>query len=142
MKHTHSDNPDILERAREQGLATPSAGMRVPDGYFADFNRRMAEALPHRPEAEDPDYQPVDLRPNWWSRVRPFAYMAAMFAGIWLMLQMFAMMGGQGTQLEPTDKYPVLAEAFADDDFMYDYVYADYNSYDLLDDMDYDDSNN
>ena len=42
----------ILEQARQAGLAKPSAGMTVPEGYFADFAERMSSQLPERPEAE------------------------------------------------------------------------------------------
>lgn len=125
-------NDSILEQARSRGLASPSAGMRVPDGYFDTFADRMSQRLPYRPEAEDPAYSPPQQRSAWWARVRPYAYMAAMFAGIWLMLQMFAMMGGQGKKLEPMGSNPVMAAAFNDDDFMYDYLYDDMDSYELF----------
>jgi len=46
-----SDN--ILDQARNRGLATPQAGMSVPDGYFGSFVREMADKLPYRPEIED-----------------------------------------------------------------------------------------
>ena len=44
------DRENILEKARKEGLATPSAGMKVPDGYFASFAENMAAMLPERPE--------------------------------------------------------------------------------------------
>ena len=31
----------------------------------------------------------VDERPTLWTRLRPYAYMAAMFAGIWCMMKVF-----------------------------------------------------
>ncbi len=120
----------ILDRASRQGLNTPSAGMKVPDGYFEDFAARMAVALPERPELENPEAAARAERPTLWRRVRPYVYMAAMFAGIWLMLQMFAMIG-MGSKLKPMDQNPVLAEALSDDDFMFDYLYDDYSTYEL-----------
>ena len=137
----NKDNKDsILEQARRRGLANPSAGMHVPDGYFADFTERMSRSLPYRPEAEDPHYKPADTRSNWWARIRPYTYLAAMFAGIWLMLQMFAMMGGQGASNKPMDSNPVLAAAFSDDDFIFDYLYDDMGTYELLSNISEDDA--
>lgn len=92
-------------------------GMTVPDGYFADFALRMEAALPEREKPAEP------ARRTRWQIIRPYAYMAAMFAGIWCMLQMFAMMGGTGTSAVSPDTNPVLAEAISDDSFMDDYYY-------------------
>lgn len=123
-------NESILESASRRGLKTPSAGMGVPRGYFEDFSARMAAKLPERPEAEAPEKLQNAVKPSFWRRVRPYVYMAAMFAGIWLMLQMFAMMG-MHSRLKPMDQNPVLAEALSDDDFMFDYLYDDYSTYEL-----------
>ena len=61
-------------------------GFREPEGYFDDFVRRMEPQLPRREEVENP--LPV-RKPTLWTRMRPYTYMAAMFCGIWLMLQLF-----------------------------------------------------
>lgn len=58
------------------------AGFRVPEGYFEDFNARMSSSLP------DVELTKKEA-PTLWTRIRPFVYMAAMFAGVWLMLHMF-----------------------------------------------------
>ncbi len=121
----------ILDKCTESGLATPSAGRSVPEGYFAEFNRRMADMLPDRPELERPDEYYCAQRRTFWQKVRPYVYMAAMFAGIWLMLQMFNMMGNAG-KLEPMEDNPVLAEALSNDEFVYDYIYDDMDSWDLV----------
>ena len=60
--------------------------------------------------------------------------MAAMFAGVWCMLQMFHMMSGN-KDLAPMDSNPVLAQGLSTDDFMYDYVIGGVSSRDILDDM-------
>jgi hypothetical protein len=57
-------------------------GYKVPDGYFEQFTARVIEQLP---EKELPQPEVVTT----WHRIRPYLYMAAMFAGIWLMLQAF-----------------------------------------------------
>jgi len=59
-------------------------GFKVPDNYFADFNKRMADMLP------DVEITPVDIKPSMWQRVKPFAYLAAMFAGVWCMMSVFS----------------------------------------------------
>lgn len=58
-------------------------GMKVPDGYFESFYKEMAEKLPEYPEA--PRQAPLSR----WQRVKPYVYLAAMFAGIWMMMQVF-----------------------------------------------------
>jgi hypothetical protein len=58
------------------------AGFKVPDNYFNDFNARLMESLPEVKITEEE-------KPTMWVRVRPFVYMAAMFAGVWLMMNIF-----------------------------------------------------
>lgn len=59
-------------------------GFKVPENYFADFNQRMADMLP------DVEITPVDIKPTMWQRVKPLAYLAAMFAGVWCMMSVFS----------------------------------------------------
>lgn len=122
----------ILERARAAGLATPAAGRDVPQGYFDKLAARIEASLPERPElAAEPEEAP---NRSLWSKVRPYVYMAAMFAGVWCMLQVFHSLTGM-KELEPIDSNPVLAKALATDDFMYDYVLQDLSTRDVVDDM-------
>lgn len=58
-------------------------GFRVPDGYFEDLNLKIMESLPPYPEAP----RVVDM--SLWQRVKPYVYLAAMFAGIWIMMKVF-----------------------------------------------------
>lgn len=126
------DTPDILSKAREEGLAKPSAGMTVPEGFFDDFAAKMAAQLPYRPEIEEeaPVYQPK----TFWQKIKPYTYMAAMFAGIWCTLQIFASITGIGA-LTPMDENPVIADALANDNFVMEYLYGNYDVNDVLDDM-------
>ena len=59
-------------------------GFKVPENYFEDFNKRMVEMLP------DVEITPVDVKPTMWQRIKPLVYMAAMFAGVWCMMQVFS----------------------------------------------------
>lgn len=67
-------------------------GFKVPEHYFDDFNKRMAEILP------EVKITPVDARPSMWVRVRPYVYMAAMFAGIWCMMKKFNNLNGESSR--------------------------------------------
>lgn len=58
-------------------------GFRVPDGYFDTMRKEVINNLPPYPEAP----RKVDL--TLWQRLKPYVSLAAMFAGIWLMMQMF-----------------------------------------------------
>lgn len=57
-------------------------GFKVPDNYFNDFNSKLMESLPEVKITEEE-------KTTLWIKVRPFVYMAAMFAGIWLMMNIF-----------------------------------------------------
>lgn len=105
-------------------------GMTVPDGYFRGFAERMASELPDKQPAV------VEMPRSLWQKTCPYIYLAAMFAGIWCMLQMFAMMGGTGVSGAITpDNNPVLADAIENDSFMDDYYYMAVDEYDLYDDL-------
>lgn len=115
-------NSDILSRIDRR------TGMTTPDGYFADFADRMIASLPDRaPVAAAP-------RRSFWQSVRPYVYMAAMFAGIWCMLKMFTLMGGGTTDLS-IDNYPSVVTALNNDHFVNDYLAPAVDDYDLLDDL-------
>lgn len=110
-------------------------GMTVPEGFFEDFAEKMEAMLPERPEAEQP--RRIEHRTTW-QRVRPYVYMAAMFAGIWCMLKMFTMMGPGNIDLS-IDKNHILTDALSDDNFVYEYIIDDLNDSELFDEM-YNDS--
>ena len=63
------------------------SGFKVPENYFSDFNKQMMESLPK------PNLTP-QVKPSLWVRVRPYVYMAAIFAGIWCMMRVFNDMSG------------------------------------------------
>lgn len=73
-----------------------NTGMTVPDDFFDNFAINMAESLPPT-EFEGKREAPV--RPKTlWTKVRTYVYMAAMFAGIWLMMNMFTLFSPVNTQ--------------------------------------------
>lgn len=108
-------------------------GMRVPDGYFADFARQMEQKLPPL-EFENPE--PKVLPRSRWQQVRPYVYLAAMFMGIWCMMKMFNLMGGNDSTLS-IDNNPTLISAITDETF-FDEYYSNtdgIDDFDLLEDM-------
>lgn len=126
---------NILDKATRMGLQNPSAGMSVPEGYFDGFAQSMMSKLPYREELENPAAVREAERPRTlWQKVRPYVYMAAMFAGVWCMLQMFTSLSA-GHSLKPMSDNPVLAKALSSDEFMKDYIYDDLNSWEILDEM-------
>ena len=56
---------------------------KVPEGYFESLKGRVMTSLPEYPE------KPKEVKLSVWQRVRPYVYLAAMFAGIWCMMQIF-----------------------------------------------------
>ena len=108
-----------------------SDGMTVPEGFFDDFSARMSAKIAELP---DPlSTQSATLPRSNWQRIRPYVYMAAMFAGVWCMLKMFAMLTSSSTV--PFDSNPIVAEALNNDTFVNEYIISDINQWDLYDDM-------
>ncbi len=56
---------------------------KVPEGYFEHFSEDLMSQLPER-TVEEP--QTLTL----WDKLKPWAYMAAMFVGIMLMFKVFS----------------------------------------------------
>ena len=110
-------------------------GMTVPEGFFEDFAERLTASLPENADAEGTRVIPPK---TVWQRIRPYVYMAAMFAGIWCMVHIFTMPGARGVDLS-IDNNEVLSNALRDDNFIFDYIRDDVNDREVLDQM-YEDS--
>jgi hypothetical protein len=121
-----TENETILEQIGRKD------GMTVPEGYFADFCQRMEQALPYNEAAEAP--KKIEAPRSFWGRVRPYVYMAAMFAGVWCMVKMFSLMGPSGVDLS-IENNEVLSKALSDDNFIYDYINDDVTEREVLEEM-------
>lgn len=121
MKETN----DILDKVARR------SGMTVPEGYFDDFVAKMSQTIAETPREQA---QPEPKR-TFWHRVRPYAYMAAMFAGIWCMMKMFGMLSGPGPDLTDINNYPGVVTALSDASFVNDYIYPSVDHYDILEDI-------
>lgn len=109
--------------------------MTVPDGYFDDFARRMAAQLPEQPwECQTPVGTVVKPSRRFWQTVRPYVYMAAMFLGIWCMMNMFDHIVPSRTDLS-IDSNPVLTAAVSNDSFMNDYFIDGIDENELYEEM-------
>ena len=120
-----TSNKDILSQLDRKD------GMKVPEGYFENFAERMASQLEPRPELELPT---LVAPQTMWQRVRPYAYMVAMFAGVWCMLKMFSVMSSTADS-NSIDANPVLAQAASNEQFIDEYFIDDINQYDLYESM-------
>lgn len=109
------------------------SGMKVPEGYFADFASRMAKELPAQ-DFEN-EQSPKVLPRSRWQQMRPYIYLAAMFMGIWCMMKMFNLMQPADTNLL-IDSNPTLISALNDDAFAEDFYYEEYiDDSEILEDM-------
>ena len=98
-------------------------GFKVPENYFDDFNKRMADMLP------DVEITPVDVKPTMWQRIKPLVYMAAMFAGVWCMIQVFSNFTNSGN----LDSVRAVAEKLQDDkENVDDFIMSGVSDYDIL----------
>ena len=98
-------------------------GFKVPENYFEDFNKRMADMLP------DVEITPVDVQPTMWQRLKPLVYMAAMFAGVWCMIQVFTNFTNRGN----LDSVRAVAEKLQDDKGnLDDFIMSGVSDYDIL----------
>lgn len=112
---------DILDRLPR------TDGMTVPEGYFDTFAALMMERLPQKPVAKAP------VKRTLWMKVRPYAYMAAMFGGVWLMMWMFNDIAGTPSYKRMADN-PAIARVLATDQ-VYQYYDTDVDEYDLLEEL-------
>ena len=118
---------DILDKVNHRD------GLTVPEDFFADFNARMASMLPEQ-EWEQARTEIVPPR-SFWAKVRPYVYLAAMFLGVWCMMQMFDLMKPAARPDLSFDSNPVLAAAVSDDSFVNDYYLETFSDYELMDQM-------
>ena len=88
---------------------------RVPEGYFDDLEARIMAHLPEEAPAEELAVPSVSL----WTRLRPIAYLAAMFVSMNLIFRAFSRHSSQ-------EKAAVTAQAEQPVEDDYATYYADY----------------
>lgn len=107
------EQKDILSTIRH------SDGRTVPEGYFQDFTDRLNASLPVQAWETQEGAKPVQKPRSFWQKVRPYVYLAAMFAGIWCMLNIFNVTSGSSPE-QMMSQNPVLAQALSDKNFVED----------------------
>lgn len=117
------------------------SGMTVPEGYFEEFAARMTASLPEQPwekadNAQDKSY--ILPHKTLWNTVRPYVYMAAMFAGVWCMMKMFDFMRPASSPLG-LEGNPTLAAAVSNTTYVNDYLLNSSAEFDDMDSGLYDD---
>lgn len=105
-------------------------GTKIPENYFEEFAQRLESRLP-----EHEQLVPEQAPRSTWQRIRPYVYMAAMFAGVWCMLKMFMLMGASTETSLNIDENPALARVVEDEQFVEDYVIDDLSNWDIYNSM-------
>lgn len=123
------EHNDILQQQKQT-----NAGMTVPEGYFDDFNKRMAAALPVQ-DWEQPDHEANILPRTRWQKIRPYVYLAAMFMGIWCMMNMFDLIHNTTATPGDINSNPALLSAVNNDAFYFDYCVDDMTDNEIYDDL-------
>ena len=68
---------------------------KVPDNYFENFNKEIMKNLPEK------EY-PKPIKVTMWDRVKPWVYLAAMFAGLYVTINfVLTKSSGVNTNTEP-----------------------------------------
>ncbi|MDE7402549.1 MAG: hypothetical protein K2M87_03955, partial [Muribaculaceae bacterium] len=85
-----------------------------PEGYFDSLSDQIMAKLPEYPA------KPVVKEMTTWQRLKPYVYLAAMFAGIWCMMQIFHHAGGLGRlNLDnPPEQIAAYIDTVSDDDML------------------------
>ena len=102
----------------------------TPEGYFEQFHEQLMSNLPEVTPTETPC-----VKVSLMTRIKPWFYMAAMFAGIIFMVQ--TLMYVQDTRL--TDSYATAEDIYSEeiDHFMSSSLYNEYVLYSYLTTNDY-----
>lgn len=87
-----------------------NTGFVVPEGYFDAMREEVMAKLPAYPA------NPVLRERTRWEKFKPYVYLAAMFAGIWLMMQVFHNVSDR-SQLNLDNPPELVAQAIASHDF-------------------------
>lgn len=115
----------MREEQEIKDFGTKDTGMRVPDGYFADFAGRMdalIDALPEQPATVEAP------KVSLWMKVKPWMYLAAMFVSFVVVFRVF--IGPVSTSERIASANQAEEQALVEDA-----IYASVSDYDLYEYM-------
>lgn len=105
-------------------------GRRMPEGYLDSMITEVMAKLPERPAV-----QPV-VEMTRWQKLKPYVYLAAMFAGIWMMMQVFhTVAGGDKVSLDnPPERIAMIVNS-PESNVMFDNPVVTISDFELEDEM-------
>lgn len=112
------------DKLRER-IGTES-GYVLPDGSLEALYGKILTELPEQKKISAP-------KVSTWHRVRPYLYMAAMFAGIWCMMKVFHNVSSPDISLDNPPEF--VAEAVMNLPANEYSTYSDFNDFDLEQEM-------
>lgn len=88
---------------------------KVPEGYFAQMMTEVEGKLSDQPQEQ----RYVEM--TRWQKLKPYVYLAAMFLGIWVMMNVFGrVMTNRELNLDnPPEQYAQLMEKAVEQDAVY-----------------------
>lgn len=95
-----------------------AGGWKIPEGFFDEVFAKISSELPAYPEA------PKKMELSRWQRVKPYIYMAAMFAGIWLMMNVFHRVSSNH-ELNLDNPPAAIAQAMSNQDVVNSVLFSD-----------------
>lgn len=111
------------ELLKKYGTQNP---FTVPEGYFEDFSKKLMDKLPEK------EYTPTATATiTTWQRIKPWAYMAAMFCGLMFTVRVVVGPPKQDTPIftaaeteQFSDEYieTILDHSMLDDYALYQYL--------------------
>lgn len=108
-KEINKEEQMLLDRFGRKG------SWKVPEGYFAQMMTEVEGKLPEQPQEQ----RYVEM--TRWQKLKPYVYLAAMFIGIWVMMNVFGrVMTSRELNLDnPPEQYAQLMEKAVEQDAVY-----------------------
>lgn len=108
-KEINKEEQMLLDRFGRKGP------WKVPEGYFAQMMTEVEGKLPAQPQEQ----RYVEM--TRWQKLKPYVYLAAMFLGIWVMMNVFGrVMTSRELNLDnPPEQYAQLMENAVEQDAVY-----------------------
>ncbi len=108
-KEINKEEQMLLDRFGRKGP------WKVPEGYFAQMMTEVEGKLPAQPQEQ----RYVEM--TRWQKLKPYVYLAAMFLGIWVMMNVFGrVMTSRELNLDnPPEQYAQLMEKAVEQDAVY-----------------------